>query len=175
MNETTERTYKLVAWASFIILVAVAVYGVAESAYVTGEPIGKAWVDVYFPFPPYFAQPVTYFSVACVALFYSGLRLWEDRISKWPGWMVSFLQLVGFIVAFSAAYEVMYNFMVWGSLFVIACEKGVASVTCNPDTLSTVYPSQWSLVFATRMFSALFVISGYSVYFLRKYSGSSLI
>jgi hypothetical protein len=175
MNETTERTYKLVAWASFIILVVVAVYGVAESAYVTGEPIGKAWVDVYFPFPPYFAQPVTYFSVACVALFYSGLRLWEDRISKWPGWMVSFLQLVGFIVAFSAAYEVMYNFMVWGSLFVIACEKGVASVTCNPDTLSTVYPSQWSLVFATRMFSALFVISGYSVYFLRKYSGSSLI
>ena len=167
--------YKFVAWASFIILVVVTVYGIAESNYVTGEPIGKVWVDVYFPFPPYFAQPVTYFSVACVGLFYAGLRLWEDRISKWPGWFVSFLQLVGFIVAFSAAYEVMYNFMVWGSLFVIACEKGVASVTCNPDTLSTVYPSQWSLVFATRAFSALFVISGYSVYFLRKYSSSSLI
>ncbi|HKT22184.1 MAG TPA: hypothetical protein VJR06_06230 [Nitrososphaerales archaeon] len=175
MNEGTERTYKLVAWVSFIILVAVIVYGVAESAYVTGEPIGKVWVDVYFPFPPYFAQPVTYFSVATVALFYSGLRLWEDRISKWPGWLVSFLQLVGFVIAFSAAYEVMYNFMVWGSLFVIACEQGIASVTCNPDTLSTVYPSQWSLVFATRAFSALFVISGYSVYFLRKHSSSSLI
>ncbi|MDG6990205.1 MAG: hypothetical protein JRM99_02155 [Nitrososphaerota archaeon] len=175
MNGGNMLMYKLVAWASFIILVVVTVYGIAESNYVTGEPIGKVWVDVYFPFPPYFAQPVTYFSVACVALFYSGLRLWEDRISKWPGWFVAFLQLVGFIVAFSAAYEVMYNFMVWGSLFVIACQKGVASVTCNPDTLSTVYPSQWSLVFATRAFSALFVISGYSVYFLRKYSSSSLI
>ena len=169
------RMYKAVAWASLAILVVVVIYGIAESAYVTGEPIGKVWVDVYFPFPPYFAQPVTYFSVACVALFYSGLRLLERRIAKWPGWLVAFLQLVGFVVAFSAAYEVMYNFMVWGSLFVIACQQGIASVTCNPDTLSTVYPSQWSLVFATRAFSALFVISGYSVYFLRKYSSSSLI
>ncbi|MDG7010917.1 MAG: hypothetical protein JRN57_02230 [Nitrososphaerota archaeon] len=175
MDAVTRRMYKVIAWASLIIIVIVSLYGIAESLYVTGEAIGKVWVDVYFPFPPYFAQPVTYFSVACVALFYCGLRLWEERISKWPGWLVAFLQLVGFVVAFSAAYEVMYNFMVWGSLFVIACQQGVASVTCNPDTLSTVYPSQWSLVFATRAFSALFVISGYSVYFLRKYSSSSLV
>jgi hypothetical protein len=175
MNRGTERLYRIVAYASLVIIAAVSVYGVVRSAYVPGEPIGKALVDVYFPFPPYFAQPVTYFSVACVALFYSGLRLWEERISRWPNWFLMLLQLIGFVVAFSAAYEVMYNFMVWGSLFVIACEKGVASVTCNPDTLSTVYPSQWSLVFATRAFSALFAISGYSVYFFRKYSGSSLI
>ena len=175
LDPRTRRMYKLVAWAAFVIMLIVTVYGLAESAYITGEPIGKAWVDVYFPFPPYFAQPVTYFSVAVVLLFYSGLRLIEEKIATWPGWLVAFLQLVGFIVAFSAAYEVMYNFMVWGSLFVIACQRGVASVTCNPDTLSTVYPSQWSLVFATRMFSAVFVISGYTVYFLRKYSSSSLI
>ncbi|MDG6981630.1 MAG: hypothetical protein JRN51_11040, partial [Nitrososphaerota archaeon] len=67
-----------------------------------------------------------------------------------PAWKITFSW---------AAYEVMYNFMVWGSLFVIACQQGVASVTCNPDTLSTVYPAQWSLVFATRAFSSLFVIS----------------
>lgn len=175
MNDSTELMYKVVAWASFAILVVVTVYGLVESLYVSGEPIGKVWVDVYFPFPPYFAQPVTYFSVACVALFYTGLRLGEERISRWPPWLLMFLQLAGFVVAFSAAYEVMYNFMVWGSLFVIACQQGVASVTCNPDTLTTIYPSQWSLVFATRAFSALFVISGYSVYYLRKFSSSSLI
>ena len=112
--------------------------------------------------------------MACVALFYSGLRLWEDRIAKWPGWLISFFQLIGFVVAFSAAYEVMYNFMVWGSLFTQCVTlKGLAN--CSPDVLNTYYPSQWSLVFATRAFSALFVISGYSVYYLRKFSNSSLI
>jgi hypothetical protein len=172
LSEGTRRLFTIVAYASLLIIVIVTVYGVVESVYFTGEPVGKVWADVYFPFPPYFAQPVTYFSVACVALFYSGLRVGEERISKWPTWVLMFLQLFGFVIAFSAAYEVMYNFMVWGSLFVIACQKGIASVTCNPDTLTTVYPSQWSLVFATRAFSALFVISGYSVYYLRRLSGS---
>jgi len=173
MHEATKRMYTAVAWASFLILVLITVYGVVQSLYFSKEPVGQVLVDVWFPFPPYFAQPVTYFSVACVALFYSGLRVWEERIAKWPRWLLMMLQALGFIVAFSAAYEVMYNFMVWGALYVIACEqtKGI----CNVDLLSSLYPSQWSLVFATRMFSALFVISGYSVYYLRKFSSSALI
>lgn len=171
MNPGTRRMYAFAAWACFLTIVAVTIYGVVESLYVTGEPVGEVWVNVYFPFPPYIAQPVTYFSVACVGLFYSGLRLWENYVSKWPNWLLMFLQLFGFVVAFSAAYEVMYNFMVWGALFSLACSRG----TCNPDILSSLYPSQWSLVFATRTFSALFVISGYSVYYLRKFSGSALI
>lgn len=175
MIDGTRRMYTLVAWVSFFIIVTVTLYGVLESLYVTGEPIGEVWVNVYFPFPPYFAQPVTYFSVAVVALFYSGLRLWEDTVAKWPGWLLMFLQLFGFIVAFSAAYEVMYNFMLWGSIYVVACSSVQPGHICNPDALSSLYPSQWSLVFATRAFSALFVISGYSVYYLRKFSSSSLV
>jgi hypothetical protein len=172
MNESTIWMYKLVAWASFTIIVAVTVYGILESLYVTGQPVGEVWVNVYFPFPPYFAQPVTYFSVACVALFYSGLRLWEERIARWPRWVLMFLQLFGFVVAFSAAYEVMFNFMLWGAIYSLAC---ATKPVCDPDLLATGYPSQWSLVFATRAFSALFVISGYSVYYLRKFASPSQI
>jgi hypothetical protein len=164
--------YLLAAWASFLVIVVVTVYGLVESLYVTGKPIGYILVNVYFPFPPYFAQPVTYFSVACVALFYSGLRLWEEYVAKWPNWLLMSLQVFGFVIAFSAAYEVMYNFMVWGALFSVACANTPA---CNPDILASTYPSQWSLVFATRAFSALFVISGYSVYYLRKFSSSAQI
>jgi len=169
--------YAVVAWASFLIIIAVTVYGVVESIVLPPhEPIGKVWVDVYFPFPPYFAQPVTYFSVACVAFFYSGLRLWEEHIEKWQPWLLMFLQLFGFVIAFSAAFEVMYNFMLWGALYTVACSPPpIGSGDCNPDHVTSLFPSQWSLIFATRVFSALFVISGYSVYYLRKFSGSAQI
>jgi hypothetical protein len=172
MDKSTKLMFTVIAWLSLFTIVAVTIYGLAESLYGSKQPIGQVWVDVYWPFPPYFAQPVTYFSVACVALFYSGLRLWEEWISKWPIWLLSFLQMFGFVVAFSAAYEVLYNFMLWGALYTTAC--GTLH-NCNPDLLSSQYPSQWSLVFATRAFSALFVISGYSVYFLRRLSSSRLI
>ena len=59
MNAQTTVMYKLIAWASLIIILAVTIYGAVESSYVTGEPIGKVSVDVYFPYPPYFAQPET--------------------------------------------------------------------------------------------------------------------
>lgn len=178
MNDPSRRFYLVVAWISFLIIVAVTVYGVVQSLYFSKQPVGEVWVNVYFPFPPYFAQPITYFSVAVVALFYSGLRIWEGTISKWPGWFLTLLQLVGFIVAFSAAYEVMYNFMLWGATYSIACAQNLAAtppISCSPDVLFSTYPSPWNLVFATRAFSALFVISGYSVYYLRKFSRSGLV
>ena len=168
--------FRFVAWASLLTITAVFVYGIVEALLNPGLAVGAVLVDVYWPFPPFFAQPVTYFSVASVALFYSGLRLTEGRITKWPGSVLSVLQLFGFIVAFSSAYEVLYNFMLWGASYSVACASAIASHTaCNPDVIFSTYPVPWNLVFATRAYSALFVISGYSVYFLRRISGSALI
>ncbi len=176
LNPGTKRVFTVVAWLSIVVILAVTAYGVIESLYGTKQAVGQTLVDVYWPFPPYFAQPVTYFSVASVAFFYSGLRIWEDRISRWPTVLLSFLQLFGFIVAFSSAYEVLYNFMLWGSTYSIACANSIiAHTACNPDVIISTYPVPWNLVFATRAFAALFVISGYSVYYLRHLSGSSVI
>ena len=168
----TRRVFTLVAWLSFITLVILFVYGFLETRGTSNLPVGAQWVDVYWPFPPYFAQPVTYFSVACVALFYSGLRLWEARIAKWPTGLISFLQLVGFVVAFSSAYEVLYNFNFWGATYTVDAINLGKSI---PDLLHSSYPIPWSFVFATRVFAALFVISGYSVYFLRRVNRSHII
>lgn len=172
LDPGTKKVFTIVAWASFIILIILFVYGFLGARGTSNLPIGAHWVDVYWPFPPYFAQPVTYFSVACVALFYSGLRLWEVRIAKWPTGLISFLQLLGFIVAFSSAYEVLYNFNFWGATYTVAA---VTLHTSIPDLLSSSYPIPWSFVFATRVFAALFVISGYSVYFLRRVNRSHVI
>ncbi len=176
MNEPTRRMYTFVAWVSLITIVAVTVFGAVQTLYLSKQPVGQVLVDVYWPFPPYFAQPITYFSVATVALFYSGLRLWEAKVSKWPTWLLMLLQVFGFVVAFSSAYEVMFNFMLWGASYSVQCANAIASHSpCNPDVLVSLYPTPWSLVFATRAFGALFVISGYSVYFLRKFSTANVI
>ena len=172
LDSGTKRVFTVVAWVSAVTLSILTIYGVAEALLRPDLAVGATWVDVYWPFPPYFAQPVTYFSVACIALFYSGLRLWEVRISRWPLGLITFLQLVGFIVAFSSAYEVLYNFNFWGATYTVAALQKNVSI---PDILNSSYPIPWSFVFATRAFSALFVISGYSVYFLRRLNRSHIV
>lgn len=163
---------KLVAWGSLFTIIVVVAYGVVESLVSTGTglAIGIALVDVEWPLP-FFAKPVSYFSIACVALFYSGMRLWEERIKKWPQHLLSFLQVIGFVVAFASAYEVLYNFMIWGAFFTIQILSGAT----NPSIISTGVPIPWNLDFATKVFSALFVISGYSVYYLRRLTKSGVI
>ena len=169
LDQYTRRVFTVVAWASLITLIVLIVCGLIEAIRTPSLPVGAQWVDVYWPFPPYFAQPVTYFSVACIALFHSWLSLWEVRIAKWPKGLISFLQLVGFIVAFSSAYEVLYNFNFWSATYTVAALKLHTSI---PDLLSSSYPVPWSFVFATSVFAALFVISCCSVYFLRRLNRS---
>jgi len=172
MDPKTRIVFRFVAWISFLTIVVVILYGVVESLITTGTglAIGIVLVNVEWPLP-YFAKPVSYFSVASVALFYSGLRLWEERIEKWPPNVLNFLQLVGFVVAFASAYEVLFNFMIWGAFFSVQILSGVT----NPDFIATGVPIPWNLDFATKAYSALFVISGYSVYFLRRHNKKGLI
>lgn len=174
LDTTTRRMYTLVAWVSFLTIVAVLVYGVVQSLLYPNEPVGYWLVNVEWPFA-YFAKPVSYFSIASVALFYSGLRLWEERILRWPKSVLYSLQLIGFVVAFDSAYEVIYNFIIWGAIFSSYCSR-VAFCAISPDSISTVFSQiPWSLDFATKAFSALFVISGYSVYFIRRLTKNPLI
>lgn len=173
MDPRTRQLFRITAWGSFLMIVAVVAYGIFESLLTTGTglAIGIVLVNVEWPLP-FFAKPVSYFSVACVALFYSGLRLWEERISKWPQNVLSFLQLLGFVVAFASAYEVLYNFMIWGAFFSVQL---LQEHVTNPSFISEGLPIPWNLDFATKAFSALFVISGYSVYFLRRMNKTHII
>jgi len=163
-DEKSRRMYRLVAWVSGITALAVVVYGIVSAVVTTGSvgAFGSTLVNIEFPLPE-FAKPISYFSIASVAFFYSELKLWEERIARLPAQVRSFLRLFGFVVAFASAYEVLYNFMLWGAFFTIQ----VLQANVNPNTASCCLPVPWNLVFATKAFSALFVISGYSVYFLR--------
>jgi len=167
-DEKSKRMYRLVAWVSGITALAVVVYGIVSAIVTTGGvgAFGSNLVNVEFPFPE-FAKPISYFSIASVAFFYCELKLWEEKIARWPAQVRSFLRLFAFIVAFASAYEVLYNFMLWGALFSVQVLQTANPALFNPSASACCLPIPWNLVFATKAFSALFVISGYSVYFLR--------
>jgi len=164
---STRLMYRIVCWASGITILATFAYGLATSAlFASGGvlDVGQTLVNVDFPVP-YFAKPVTYLSIACVTFFYTGLRLWQNKVAQWSHLTLASLQLFAIVVAFASAYEVMYNFMLWGSFFSIQLFSNLAA---NVNFISSPGPIPWNLVFATKMFLALFAISGYSVYFLRR-------
>ena len=164
----TRLMYTVVCGASGIIILMSLAYGVATSAlYASGSipVIGQNMVNVSFPLP-YFAQPVDYLSVASVIFFYTAIRLWQNKVAQWSHLELASLQLVAIVVAFASAYEVMYNFMLWEAYFSVQVLYN--NIAANPILLSSPGPTPWNLVFATKVFMSLFVISGYTVYFLRK-------
>jgi hypothetical protein len=163
----TRLMYKIVCGGSGVTILLTLAYGVATSAlYASGSipVIGQNMVNVSWPLP-YLAQPVDYLAVASVIFFYTAIRLWQNKVAQWSHLELASIQLVAIVVAFASAYEVMYNFMLWGSYFTVTV---LANSAANPNFLSTPGPTPWNLVFATKVFSSLFVMSGYTVYFLRK-------
>jgi hypothetical protein len=163
----TRLMYKIVCGISGLVILSALSYGIGTSAlYASGSipVIGQNMVNVEWPVS-WFAQPVDYLSVACVTFFYTGLRLWQNRVAQWSHLELASLQLLAIVVAFASAYQVLYNFIIWGSYFSV---QVLYNTQANPILLSSPGPPPWNLVFATKVFASLFVISGYSVYFLRK-------
>lgn len=163
----TRLMYKVVCGSSGLVIATTLAYGIGTSAlYASGSipVIGQNMVNVSFPLP-YFAQPVDYLSVASVVFFYTAIRIWQNKVAQWSHLELASLQLVAIVVAFASAYEVMYNFMLWEAYFSVQVLYNIAA---NPINLSSPGPTPWNLVFAVKVFMSLFVISGYTVYFLRK-------
>lgn len=159
-----KQLYKIGAWVSGLIIIAVFVYGLVRTASGGTVPFGANLADRDFPFP-FFAKPVSYLALSSVAFIYCGLRLYQSRLAKWSPFKKAALRLFLFVLAFGSAYEVLFNFMYWGSLYVIeAIENGVV----NPDLISSLFPWSWSLLSATKMYSALFMMSAYTIYFMRR-------
>jgi hypothetical protein len=161
----TRLMYQIVFSASATTIGLTVGYGVL-SAILSGQAgavgFGPSLVNTSFP-SSYFAEPATYLSVACVTFFYTALRLWQNKVAQWSHLKLATLQLFALVIAFVAAYEVMFNFMAWGSyLSLQLVHNSVGNVLAAP--IST----PWNLVLATKMFAALFIISGYAAYFLRR-------
>jgi len=164
-EQRTRTMYKVVAWVSGITIVAVLVYGLVTAILGGLQAVGTSLVDVEFPVS-FMAKPVTYLSIASVTFFYSSMQLYQNSIARWPLFRLSLIQLFAIVVALSSAYEVLYNFMLWGAFLSNELLTTSIQALYAINNATSPGPVPWNLVFATKIFFSLFIISGYGVYFL---------
>lgn len=171
-DEEKKRTFfKVLGLASLAVIAATGLYGIAAAVLEGVEVVGETLVTIEFPpisaFPLFYSKPVTWLAAAIVALWFSVLELGKTRITRFSGFTRSILRFFAFFVAAMAAYEVLFNFTLWSGL--IARDAILGQL--NVDIIRNTYPNPktpWNIVFATKMFAVLTIISSYAFYFLQR-------
>jgi hypothetical protein len=128
--------------------------------------IGKVLEETEFPVHG-LAKLVTYLMIVSVVGWYCVVRLGGEKVKGIPKWLKSILQLIVLAIAVVALYEFVYNFTIWEALITAQAIKG----TINPDNVVVPYPNPntpWSLVFATKMSLAAFLIAAHGFYTMSK-------
>jgi hypothetical protein len=169
-EEKIKTMYRMVCLASFIIIVTVTIYGIATAAILDINVIGGTFVNVEFPPmapPPFYAKPITWFMASSIVFWFSLLELNKEMISKFSKFKRQLFMLIAFFIGAMTLYEVLFNFTLWGSLMAVSGILG----ELNPDILVNPFPNpeiSWNLVFATKIFLIMTIISFYTFYFLRR-------
>ena len=163
-------------FASLIIILVVGIYGVVASLIQGVEVVGLALVNIEFPpinvFPIMYWKPVTWLYVALVTLFISSLELQKERIAKITPSTRSISKIICFVLGCMALYEVFFNFTLWSGL--IAADAILGRL--NPDVIINPFPnpeSPWSVVFATKMFVVLAIVSFYFLFCINRLEDKS--
>ncbi|MEM3451405.1 MAG: hypothetical protein QXL52_03105 [Nitrososphaerales archaeon] len=175
MNSSKEENkirimYKIICLISFIILITVTVYGAITTLMYGVKVVGETFVNTEFPPPtifPIYAKPITWFMASLIVFWFSLLELNKEMISKFPKFARHLFMLIAFFAGSMALYEVLFNFTLWGSLMSASEILG----ELNPDILINPFPNpevRFNLVFATKIFLSITIISFYTFYFLRR-------
>jgi hypothetical protein len=136
--------------------------------------IGEAFIDSEIPAQdsfPFFLKPVTWLMIFTISGWLSFLELVKNKIrSLGLNWRFLYVLLL-FLIASLTFYEIMYNFMLWGSTL-----SRQAAQQANPDEAINSFPAeryQISLVFATKIGVLIFVCSLYALYVFREKAASN--
>ena len=170
------RFYRASMLLSAGTIVVLGSYAAFVGLYFGYDVVGETLVNlptgtpIEFPSPEYFpiyAKPVTWLYVAVIGFWFSFLEVYKARLGRIPTGAFSIVKVFAFLIAAISAYEIFYNFTVWGSLMTYQAITG----TLNPDKIFNPYPNPqtpWNLVFATKFFSSIFVVSLYSFFFIQR-------
>ena len=185
LERDERRTRKIFLWVFYFCaatMAAITFYAlyVSISDYSkTGTvAIGKILEETEFPVHG-LAKLVTYLMIVSVVGWYCVVKLGGEKVRSIPKWLKAILQLIVLAIAVVALYEFVYNFIIWNALITAQAIKGS---TINPDNAVISYPNPntpWSLVFATKMSLAAFLIAAHGFYTMSKpgkskFSGDSV-
>jgi len=169
-EQRSMRVYKIVFYICAAIMIIITAYASAESIreyLATGRVvIGEVLVDTEFPIKG-LAKLVSYLMISSVVGWYCVTKLGRKKTANISETTRSMLRLLTLAVAVLTFYEVIYNFVVWNALMTADAISGIIRI----DVLNIPYPNPttpWSLVFATKMFLAAFVISSHAFYLLSR-------
>jgi hypothetical protein len=164
--------YKIVCLVSFAIIIIVTIYGIITALMYGIKVVGETFVNLEFPPPtisPIYAKPITWFMASLIVFWFSFLELNREMILKFSKLSRQLFMLITFFIGAMALYEVLFNFTLWGSL--MGASKILGEL--NPDILINPFPNPeipWNLVFATKIYLSLTIISFYTFYFLSRLS-----
>lgn len=170
-EEKVRSMHRVVGYTSLAIFIFAGLYGIIESLIQGIDVIGLSYVTIEFPPLWLFgigAKPVSWLFVTGIALLYSTLELHTKRIMNFSKPKYALLKMFAFVVFGISLYEIFFNFTLWSGL--IAADAVYENL--NPDTIINPFPNPntpWSVVFSTKMFVMLTILSGYYLYFLAQH------
>ncbi len=176
--EKSRSILRVVGLFSLIVVMITTFYGVVMSIIQDVDVVGQTFVNVEFPpihiFPFFYMKPISWLFIAIVSLVYCTLELGKERIKAMPASWKELIRLIAFSLGAMALYEVLFNFTLWGGLIGADAILG----PLNPDIIVNPFPNPlipWSIVFATKMYLVLTIVTFYGFYFITKLNRESRI
>jgi len=170
-EEKIRTFFKLISLISLVVIISTSIYGILGTLIQGGNVVGEVLVTLEVPpievFPLFYSKPITWLSAAILALYFSSLELGKDMVMQWRKFHRDILKFFAFFVCAMATYEVLFNFTLWGGL--IASDSILGEL--NVDLIKNTFPNPetpWNIVFATKLFTVLTIISAYSFYYLQR-------
>lgn len=162
-EERITTFYKIVALISLIVFLVVGSYGIYGYFY-QNEVVGLSLVTVEIPI-----KPVTMFFLASITGFYSTLQISKPVLKKFSKFQINLTKFVAFIVFAISVYEVLFIFTFWGANISAQAVLG----QLNPDLIVIEPPTKpqtpWSVLFATKIWVMITIVSAYYLYFIAKF------
>lgn len=162
--------YKVIFYICAAVMLSITVYALAESIreYLSSGSvvIGEVLVNTEVPFKG-LAKLVTYLMISSVVGWYCVTKIGREKTRNISAGKRAILKLISLAIAVICLYELIYNFVVWNALMTADAISGIIRI----DVLNIPYPNPktpWSLVFATKMFLAAFVISAHAFYLMSR-------
>ncbi len=171
-EEKVRSLYRVIGYVSLLIFIITGMYGIVASIIQGSEVVGFAYVATEFPppevFPIFYAKPITWLFASALLLFYSTLELNKKLIMGFPKIFLEATKIFAFLIFGISLYEIYFNFTLWGGF--IAADAILGKL--NPDLIINPFPNPetpWSVVFATKIFLLLAILTIYYIYSLSKF------